>query len=71
MAAAAPAASTLRCRGRVTVQALDLPATPRPLQPPYMSCRESTRALHEPPAATFLDVTVMTGIYPGPGEAFC
>jgi hypothetical protein len=51
------------------IQARDLLTSPRPSQPPYMSCRESTRALHEPPAATFLDVTVMTGINSGPGEA--
>lgn len=45
-------------------QARDLHTLPRPPRPPYMSCRESTRALHEPPAATFLDVTVMTGLLP-------
>lgn len=51
-------------------QARDLRTLPRPPRSPYMSCRESTRALHEPPAATFLDVTVMTGtLNSGPGEA--
>ena len=65
-----PAASPSQGRGHKMFQARDLHTLPRPSRPPYMSCRESTRALHEPAAATFLDVTVMTGFKPGPADSW-
>lgn len=69
MVTGTPAASTLRRRGRVAVQARDLLATPQPRQSPYMSRRESTRALREPAAATFLDVTVMNPHNQAPADS--